>query len=580
MTTVTTEIGDEVVVTRQADGWYLFVMAADWFWTIPLSSERAVDVGRSNGCDVVLNDGSVSRHQLKIAIDASERITFQDLDSANGMRLNGELLPSGARGTLVNGDRIGVGVAHIVVGRGQYYLGRRQAMSFDALETALNDACESAAQTERGFAFVHWQTAKRMPWPVVAARLASCLPAPHCFASYGDRHYLGLLRGCSDDVAERLAARATAALVEDSDDAHFGLVSAPRDGSNADVLLERAMGALRPAETHPQAAAAVGAQVVNERMQMARQLADRAAPSNISVLLLGETGVGKDVMARRIHEASPRRNCPFVALNCAAFSETLLESELFGYERGAFTGASSAKLGLLESAGEGSIFLDEIGEMPQALQAKLLRVFESREVTRVGGLKPKRLEARFIAGTNRDLDADSESGKFRSDLFYRIAGMVIQIPPLRERLEELPSLCHHFVEIACRANQRAPIRIGEAAVDALRRYSWPGNIRELRNVLERAVVLCDGDEIGCDHLPLDRFRRVSASSPPSRATPAPATDLHTLPPTVLAERARIVEILQQNAGNQTRTAHLLGISRKTLIQRLDRYGIPRPQKGR
>ena len=293
-------------------------------------------------------------------------------------------------------------------------------------------------------------------------------------------------------------------------------------------------------------------------------MVDRIAPGGISVLLLGETGVGKEVVAEAIHRRSPRARAPFVRLNCAAFSESLLESELFGHERGAFTGAAEAKPGLLETAGGGTVFLDEVAEMPLAFQAKLLRVLEERAVRRVGGVASRPLDARFVAATNRDLQADVASGRFRRDLFFRIAGATITVPPLRERKEEIAPLARLFAEQASAQVGRAAPSLTEAALARLESDPWPGNVRELRNVIERAVLVCSGARIEETDLP--------PKGGPAPAAPAAASHDPG------GEPQKIADALQRCAGNQSKAAKLLGISRRTLINRLDQYGLARPQK--
>ncbi|MFO0634810.1 MAG: sigma 54-interacting transcriptional regulator [Nannocystaceae bacterium] len=288
----------------------------------------------------------------------------------------------------------------------------------------------------------------------------------------------------------------------------------------------------------------------------------RIATSDINVLVCGETGVGKEVMAKRLHELSARAHGPLVAINCGAVPDTLLESELFGHEAGAFTGASTAKPGLLESAAGGTVFLDEVGELPPAAQVKLLRVLEDRRLVRVGGVTPRNLDVRFVAATHRDLRADVAAGRFREDLYYRLSGITLAIPPLRERLGELPMLLEGFVAQAAARSGRAVPSIAPATVARLRAHEWPGNIRELRNVVDRAMVLCGGDVLLPEHVVLD-----AALSPPR----AHGDD---------DERSRILAALAACAGNQTRAAERLGIARKTLGLRMDALGIPRPQKSR
>lgn len=340
-----------------------------------------------------------------------------------------------------------------------------------------------------------------------------------------------------------------------------------------------------------------GAQPLGEQMQELSRLVDSVAVSDISVVLCGETGVGKDVLANQIHSRSLRSAGPLVRLNCSAFAESLLESELFGHERGAFTGAVQAKPGLLEAASGGSIFFDEVGEMPASVQAKLLRAIEQREVYRVGGVRPVAFDVRFLAATNRELDQEIVAGRFRRDLYFRLAGITLQIPPLRQRLDELPGLVHCFLaEHSARARTPQPA-MDARALQRLQSHSWPGNVRELKNVIERAVVLSRGGVIQAEHLYIDTISQAlgaHAAQAQGGGAPlsswvgdaqAPSLDLTDTserpsdPDAAEAwERARIEAALKQARGNQTRAAQLLGVSRRTLINRLERFSMPRPRK--
>ncbi|MBC8131400.1 MAG: sigma-54-dependent Fis family transcriptional regulator, partial [Deltaproteobacteria bacterium] len=320
--------------------------------------------------------------------------------------------------------------------------------------------------------------------------------------------------------------------------------------------------------------------------------AERAAAGTINVLVLGETGVGKEVMARAVHRLSPRREGPYVCLNCAALSENLLETELFGHERGAFTGALAAKTGLLETAAGGTLFLDEVGELPPSIQAKLLRVIETREVTRVGSVRPRQIDVRFVAATNRDLEDEVEGGTFRRDLYFRLNGISIRIPPLRERRSEIQSLAETFLRQVCQELRRPEPRLPPPVLTALQRREWPGNIRELKNVIERAVLLCTGPDIGIEHLPEERSRRPVAGDQeaPDRTdrfgsvasgptAPRPRSETPNPNEALAADKQRILDALATCAGNQSRAAKLLGMPRRTFVARLDRYQIARPKKG-
>jgi transcriptional regulator with PAS, ATPase and Fis domain len=291
------------------------------------------------------------------------------------------------------------------------------------------------------------------------------------------------------------------------------------------------------------------------------------AKSHLPVLILGETGAGKEVMADRIHRASPRKDRPFVCLNCAAFPEALLESELFGHEKGAFTGAVQAKPGLIETANGGTLFLDEVGEMPPGAQATLLRALETKEVRRVGSVRPFSVDVRILSATNRDIDARVREGKFRQDLLYRLNGATIRVPPLRERRHEIVTLALDLLAKAAeKAGTSAPA-ITPGAERALKVHPWTGNVRELRNVIERAFVVAEGHTIDVGHLMLGAAPSTQDDVP--RSLPAELGSI---------EREKIVSALASVNGNQTKAAAILGISRRALINRLEEYGLPRPRK--
>jgi DNA-binding NtrC family response regulator len=299
------------------------------------------------------------------------------------------------------------------------------------------------------------------------------------------------------------------------------------------------------------------------------------ARSSVHVLILGETGVGKELLAETLHRLSQRTG-PLVRINCAALSPTLLESELFGYDKGAFTGATQHKPGLLESAKHGTVLLDEVGELPAPLQAKLLRVLETKEVLRVGAVRPLAIDVRFLAATNRDLPAEAARGLFRPDLFFRLDGVTLTIPPLRERRRAIAPLALRFVEAARRRG--APARLATDTLRQIEAYDWPGNVRELKTTIERALLLAPGGELRPSHLGL----RIAAAPPPPAPPSAPAAGegdvTAAFSPDEQRERARLIEALEACAGNQTRAAQRLGISRATMVTRLAIYRVPRPRK--
>jgi len=321
--------------------------------------------------------------------------------------------------------------------------------------------------------------------------------------------------------------------------------------------------------------AAYGIVGSNPRFVAAFELALRVAPTRAPVLLQGETGTGKELLARFLHAHSPRVARPFVAVNCAAVPESLLESELFGHERGAFTGALTRRLGRFERASGGTILLDEIGDMSPAMQAKVLRVLQEREIERLGSNAPTSVDVRVIAATNRDLEQEVEAGRFREDLYYRLAVVVITLPPLRERGEDIALLAQHFLEQFGREYQRSGCRISEEAYAALLAYTWPGNVRQLRNVIERAVLLCNGETILPEHLP-SRIRGASARAMGERAAgeraERPASG-ERLKPLDELEREHIRRALALTGGRLGRAALILGIHRNTLRRKLQLYGL-------
>jgi two-component system, NtrC family, response regulator AtoC len=338
--------------------------------------------------------------------------------------------------------------------------------------------------------------------------------------------------------------------------------------------------------------------VVAPAMTRLYSLIDLVARSRLSVLILGETGVGKEVVARALHTASDRREQRMLTLNCAALAPSLLESELFGFEKGAFTGATAAKPGLFEAASGGTVFLDEIGELPLETQAKLLRVLESGEVLRVGALAPVTVDVRFLAATHRDVAALADQGKFRLDLLFRISGVTLEVPPLRERREDILPLAQFFLAKARASDPNAGAEAARdgaevltpAALAAIHRYPWPGNVRELKSTIERADLLSRGAAIDLPHLSFGVGVALGGPGPSGEAPPGPPrrdgepAAEPAGPPApfreevAALERQRILAALDACGGNQSRAAKSLGISRATLIRRLEIYGVVRPRK--
>ncbi|MGD2110740.1 MAG: sigma 54-interacting transcriptional regulator, partial [Phycisphaerae bacterium] len=298
------------------------------------------------------------------------------------------------------------------------------------------------------------------------------------------------------------------------------------------------------------------------------KLADRVAPTNATVLLTGETGTGKEVLAKYIHNASTRAEKAFVAVNCAALTETLLESELFGHEKGAFTGAISQHVGRFELADNGTLLLDEIGEISASIQVKLLRLLQEHAFTRVGGTKTISCDVRVIAATNRDLKQEITENRFREDLFYRLNVFPIPVPSLRQRRDDVPALVEHFAGVASAALGVQRRNVTPEAIRFLTAYAWPGNIRELANVIERAVLLSDGLDILPEHLPPEIARAEQTGDAANEPTEAKGG-------LWASERAMIVKALEENDWNQSKAARSLGISRDNLRYRVKKYNIQR-----
>jgi DNA-binding NtrC family response regulator len=298
------------------------------------------------------------------------------------------------------------------------------------------------------------------------------------------------------------------------------------------------------------------------------------AQSRATLLIRGESGTGKELAARAVHELGPRRDAPFVAVNCAAIPHNLIESELFGHERGAFTDAHERRIGKFEAADRGTLFLDEIGELAPAVQSKFLRALQERQIERLGGKGPIPVDVRLVAATNRDLEREVAAGRFRADLYYRIHVVEVELPPLRERREDVRRLAEHFLGRARAEAGRGPARIDPQALAALERWTWPGNVRELENAIEHAVALCEGEILGVDDLPeaIARSGRVEEL----RAEVGRGA-LGFEEAVADFERALLGDALERAGWNQSRAAERLGITRRALKLKMDRYGLQPPE---
>lgn len=558
------------------EGYELLVMGEGTVSRVPLSREGEVLIGRAEEADLRLVTNSVSRRHALLRVRDSE-FTLEDLGSSNGTIIRGQRVPAHRKTQVTPGESLMLGEFVLVLReRRPAIASTRHIWSQEYFEARLAEQCERSKESSSTF---HALSIMVEPGDPVdpAPVLAAEIKASDVLGRFPPNAWGVLLLDDSAASADALAARLERTLAEAGAKATARLFSYPRDGTSASSLMSRLLQP--PGSAEPHAGPHEHPFVVCSPVMVAlHQQTDAVARARINVLILGETGVGKDVLARSIHDRSDRRDKPFLRINCAALTESLLESELFGHEKGAFTGATHKNPGLLQTGSGGTVFLDEIGELPQRLQPKLLQALESQEIMSVGSVKSRRIDVRFIAATNRDLETEAASGEFRSDLYYRLAGFTAIVPPLRERREDILPLARAFLRAALNADAR-DVPIDEQAAAVMLEYPWPGNVRELRNIIERAVVLAGGRSIAPEHLPLEKMRSVLLvvrSRPP--LSPDAGIPVANLTPKELDERQLILEALTLCSGNQSKAAARLGVSRSTLINRLDAYRIGRPRK--
>lgn len=524
----------------------------------PIAGTGTLTVGRSPQCEIRIDADSISRRHARVTL--GETITIEDLGSANGTRVRGTAIEAGSITTISIGELVGLGTLDVFIRPGSSQDAR--LVTGADFEARLDDECARDGH----FAVLSIRTSRLAHDENVENALDEILRKTDVLCKAAAHEYYVLLLDVSPSSADEAFRRIGDQLLKADIKATTSIAIYPRDGGSRRQLLAK----LRTPASSEQAPRGTSVVVSDPQMQELHHLVEQIADSRLSVLILGETGVGKEVFAHAVHRASSRGNGPFIEINCAALTETLLESELFGHEKGAFTNATSAKLGLIETADKGTLLLDEIGEMPLLTQAKLLRVIEDLQVRRVGALKARTIDVRFIAATNIDLEAQIARGTFRRDLFYRLNGVTIDVPPLRERLSEIEPLALAFIARTCPPDRRPPTLAAET-IAQLREYRWPGNVRELKQVIERAVLLCGDNPIQPIHLPLERMRRVADASATRLPTMrARASDLP--PPKGSPEEQRwIMETLTAAGGNQTVAARMLGLSRRTLVSRLRTY---------
>ena len=524
---------------------------------VEFSLAGSVVLGRDADCDLALGDASVSRKHATLEMRA-DHATLADLGSRNGTFVNGERLGNGTR-RVARGDEITLGSARVaLLAKSMIPAGVKPVLVRGAIFRRLD------AQIAEGLDVEARVLRTPRPWHEIDGISAWIAALP-------SDAYVGLLGEQALVVAGGRVV--FDALRPDSLDIQIGIARAreSRATSGRD-LVTAALRAIGASRAHARSDSKLV--FVSPAMRAVYEEAAKIAPTNVSVLVIGETGVGKEVLARHLHEKSGRRGA-LVSVNTAALPEALVESELFGHERGAFSGALQAKTGLIEAANGGTLFLDEIGDLPMALQAKLLRVLEDRSVRRVGATQERKIDVRIVAATHCDLARAVDEQSFRRDLLFRLNACTLHIPPLRERIPEIERLALEFLRSATPPGRA--ISLSPEAADLLRRYTWPGNVRELRNVVERGAAMA-GSTLRPEDLP-EYVRSPPAIAPqPVGAKGADAAPSRDGGDDVRDEvkdfeRQRIVAALAQTNGNQSQAAKLLGLPRRTLAYKMTKLKI-------
>ena len=558
-----------------------------------LSPDTPLIVGRAPAVGLRIDDPTLSREHARFLLSGS-RVLVEDLGSKNGTFFAGSRV---ARAELTIGDELVLGgVAFQVQALGAQgdSLG---LIREELIRHHLEEELTRARQFRRPFALLlvrvlsqggvatpEWEDGA---W--IETVRSHLRPVDH-LALYGSSALEVLLPETGAEEAHRIARAMTASLSGGGSPLLVGLALYPASGGTADELLEAAREAAHqaspghpvesgPAQLPARAEGPEGALIAGQAMRPVLETVASVATSRIPIILHGETGTGKEVLAQRIHESGPRKGRRIVRVNCGAIPRDLVESTLFGHERGAFTGALQQQKGVFEEADGGTVFLDEIAELTPAAQASLLRVLEVGAFNRVGSNREIQVDVRIVAATHRDLEAMAEAGTFRSDLYYRLSGVVIEIPPLRERQDELEPLARQFLHAANKANGRRVAGISPETLALLEAYSWPGNVRELRNVIERAVVVTQGALIGPEDLPARvRTGGRSPEAGASKASAPRAPEPEQAREKVHQFEARILqEALAATGWNRAEAAKKLGMPVRTLSYRLKVLGVKKPQ---
>ncbi len=573
---------------------YLLVLEGDSTSRFSLPAEGVVLVGRDEQADLCLRDDSVSRRHARLVL-TEEGARLVDLGSHNGTTLNGR--PVDTAQPLLSGDVVSFGAVVAVVRTRARAAPAHAPLQAERLMARLREEAERALRYGRPLtALVLALPQQGCVGHEAAEALLAAEAGPAEAAGWLDSsHLLWMMPEVSGEPGEDGLGERVGALLAACPQGRLGIATCPSDGCDAESLVAAARAAARTAVSGAWAPAAEGITrltladrtvlVADPAMAQLYALLRRLAASELPVLVCGETGVGKENAAFAVHHWSPRSDKSFIAINCAALPEGLVESELFGHERGAFTGANTTRVGLLESAQGGTVFLDEVGELPPSAQAKLLRALEVRRITRVGDVRERPIDLRVVAATHRDLEAEVAAGRFREDLYFRLGAATVLLPPLRERPREVPLLARDFLARACQSLGREEMELSAGTLYALSRHAWPGNVRELRNLMDYAAAAVPENVVEPHHLP-SRMQPRGASAPAQSLAqdlePAPAVAERVSPQKTRVplaqeirdlERHRMQEALDEAEGVQTRAAAMIGMPIRTFSFKLKQLGL-------
>jgi DNA-binding NtrC family response regulator len=577
---------------------YLLVFGGSSSVAVRLRLDDEVVIGHGDGAQVRLADTAISRAHARVMMVAG-RAEIADLGSPSGTKVNGERIVG--RRALLSGDVITI-LDVTLVFHASHARARRQVLALDGFRQRLEDEIDRVARNRRPFGLVAISLGssdldappRRFDPIALVEDIEPALRRIDVIALVGTELFV-LMPEVDGAAAGVLTRELLEHLRGSGPDARAGLALGPADGNDFEILLIGARAARDRAAAGEVGLAAETYQVISiegrdlivadPAMLRMMTLLERLSKSDLSVLVCGETGAGKELAATVLHRWSPRAARPLVVLNCAALPETLAETELFGHEKGAFTGAVAQKIGILEQSDGGTVFLDEVGELSLAIQAKLLRALETRRITRVGGQGEHPINLRIVAATNRDLADEVKVGRFRQDLLFRIGGATVWLPPLRDRRREIPILAQRFLAAACQRAGRDTMSISVEAMQLLLDFSWPGNVRELRNVMEYIAAAYDEPAVAAWHL----VERLGGEGAPSRGRSVSATMSAVQPPPAEfvpiedeireLERTRMGHALAAADGNQTAAAELIKMPLRTFQAKAKVYGL-RPKDRR